>query len=390
EPRSCRSCASSDLHQDPDILDTWFSSALWPFSTLGWPEETEDLRTFFPTSVLVTGYEIIHLWVARMIMTGLHFMGDVPFRWVYVHGIVRDELGRKMSKSLGNVIDPLKVIEGYGCDALRFTLAEHATGQDIFLNEQWITGGRNFANKLWNVARFVLMSLGEEAPAPELPPPERRSLADRWVLSRLARTASEVTSGLEGFEIAQAARALHSFLWSEYADWYIEAAKLRVAGEDEAAKTSSRAALAWIFDHILRLLHPFMPFITEEIYRLLPGPRGPSIMQSPWPAIPEELLDPTAEEAFGRVQEAVSALRSFRADHRVDPKVRLSVAMDAADPSLLAPLQEERRTVMALARLAELRVTGAEEVDPPVVRLAGGGVDLIVSLRGVLDDLEAE
>jgi valyl-tRNA synthetase len=388
DPEQCRACGAGKPRQDPDVLDTWFSSQLWPFSTLGWPEPTPDLDYFYPTSVLVTGYEIIHLWVARMIMAGLHFMGDVPFRRVYVHGIVRDAQGRKMSKSLGNVVDPLVLMDRYGTDALRFMLAEHATGQDIFLHEEWTAGARNFANKLWNASRFVIMNLGDSPGVAELPDPKTLSVPGRWILSRLAATIREATANLDGFEVANAARAIYSFVWSEFCDWYLEVAKLALREEGTFEQATTRAVLRFSLEAILRLLHPFMPFITEEIWQRLPAAGeapDPSIMRAPWPQAPAWLDDAAAEAEFARVQDVVSAIRSFRADHHVESEAKIRVHLSSADPDALDSLMHQRALVAALGRVQEVSLDNPGDEAAPHTRLVAGPVDVVIPLEGVLD-----
>jgi valyl-tRNA synthetase len=393
DPTVCRACGAEAPRQDPDVLDTWFSSQLWPFSTLGWPEQTPELEYFYPTSVLVTGYEIIHLWVARMIMSGLYCMGDIPFSWVYVHGIVRDAQGRKMSKSLGNVIDPIELMDRYGTDALRFTLAEHATGQDIFLNEEWTAGARNFANKLWNASRFVIMNLGDTARVPGAPQGAARSTADRWVLSRLASTIAEVTASLEGFEISAAAKALYAFVWNEFCDWYVEAAKTSLRAEGTAEQEATRQVLRFALEAILALLHPFMPFITEEIWQRLPGAAGaagdPSIMRSPWPQPQPCLADPAAEEDFSRLQEVVSAVRSFRADHQVEAGAKVAIHVSSTDPGALESLERQRETIAVLARVNQATFSLDGLPAGPATRLVAGSVDIVIPLAGLLN-LDAE
>ncbi len=393
DPEHCCSCGAAKPRQDPDVLDTWFSSQLWPFSTLGWPEQTPDLDYFYPTSVLVTGYEIIHLWVARMIMAGLHFMGDVPFEWVFVHGIVRDAQGRKMSKSLGNVVDPLDLMDRYGTDALRFMLAEHATGQDIFLHEEWTAGARNFANKLWNASRFVLMNLGDTPRSNEPPALDDLSPADRWILSRLASTIAEVTANLEAFEISLAARSLYSFVWNEYCDWYLEVAKLALREEGSRSQEVARQVLRNALESILRLLHPFMPFITDEIWQRISGGAGesaePSIMRAPWPSPAPQLIDPRAEEDFDRVREVVSALRRFRADHHVESGAKMRVHLTTPTDGVLDSLRRQQATIASLGRVQEVSLGGAGDDGGAATRLVAGPVDIVIPLEGLLD-LEAE
>ncbi|HEU5002473.1 MAG TPA: valine--tRNA ligase [Actinomycetota bacterium] len=392
DPEHCRSCGAGHPRQDPDVLDTWFSSQLWPFSTLGWPEQTEDLAYFYPTSVLVTGYEIIHLWVARMMMAGLRTQGDVPFTSVYIHGIVRDAQGRKMSKSLGNVVDPLDLLERYGTDALRFMIAEHATGQDIFLHDEWTAGARNFANKLWNASRLVMMHLGDTGRL-DAPPTGDLALADRWILARLSATIGEVTGGLEGFDLSAAAKAVYAFVWNEFCDWYLEAAKLAL--REANAGGATRAVLRYVLEAVLRLLHPFMPFVTEEIWQKLPAAmdaEDPSIMRAPWPQPFEVAGGQAAVEEFGWVQGVISAVRSFRADHHVEAGAKIRAELVASSGGVRSALERERPTLEALGRLAEVSVVpgaGTAEGRGPATRLVAGPVDVVIPLAGVLN-LDAE
>ncbi|MEX2552101.1 MAG: valine--tRNA ligase [Actinomycetota bacterium] len=388
DPSACQECGSPEIVQDPDVLDTWFSSQLWPFSTLGWPEQTEDLKYFYPTSVLVTGYEIIHIWVARMMMAGLRFMDDVPFNWVVIHGIVRDAQGRKMSKSLGNVIDPLDLIDQYGTDALRFTLIEHATGQDIYLNTEWVSGARNFCNKLWNAARFVLANAGDVQVA-GYPDPERRDLSDRWILSRLAAVTEEVTGRLESFEMAPAARSIFEFIWNEFCDWYIEAAKVRLSSQDEASVADVVSVLVMVLEQALRLAHPMMPFVSEEIWGKLPVRRpAASIMIAPWPETDDSWKDPGAEEDFGRVQSVVSAIRSFRSEYGISPKGRLHPAAASQDAGMLATIQRETELICRLAGLDSLTIRDTFG-DTPGARVISGPLEILIPLEGLID-VEAE
>ncbi len=320
---TCPKCGGHHLTQDPDTLDTWFSSALWPFSTLGWPENTEDLRCFYPTNTLVTGYDIIFFWVARMIFSGIEHMGQPPFNTVLIHGLVRDAQGRKMSKSLGNGIDPLQEIDKYGADALRFTLATgNSPGNDMRYTPEKAEASRNFANKIWNAARFVLMNLDEAEPAPHLP--QTLALEDKWILTRLNDVVKEVTENLEKFELGIAVAKLYDFIWDVVCDWYIELCKARLNGDDPAAKADARAMLVYVMDRLLKLLHPFMPFITEEIWQTLPH-EGASIMRAPWPVY-DPALNFAAEAAeFERIIEAVRAVRNRRAEMNVAPSKKAAL-----------------------------------------------------------------
>ncbi len=327
---TCPKCGAK-VRQDEDTLDTWFSSALWPFSTLGWPDNTLDLKYFYPTSTLVTGYDIIFFWVARMIFSGLEYTGKAPFNTVLFHGIVRDAQGRKMSKSLGNGIDPLEEIEKYGADALRFTLATGNTpGNDMRYSAERVEASRNFANKLWNAARFVLMNLDENEPAPYIP--ENLALEDKWVLSKFNNVVKEVTENLEKFEIGLAVSKLYDFIWDIYCDWYIELTKVRLNGDDEKAATTARGVLVYILSNTLKLLHPFMPFITEEIWQALPH-EGETIMVSSWPTACDSLNFAIEEAEFEKVMDVIKAVRNRRAEMNVPPskKAKLFISTESKD-----------------------------------------------------------
>ena len=325
---TCPKCGGHHLTQDPDTLDTWFSSALWPFSTLGWPEKTDELEYFYPTSTLVTGYDIIFFWVARMIFSGVEHMGKAPFDTVFIHGIVRDAQGRKMSKSLGNGIDPLLEIDKYGADALRFTLATgNSPGNDMRYTPEKVEASRNFANKLWNAARFVLMNLDDNEPAPYIP--EGLALEDKWILSIYNRVVKEVTDNLEKFELGIAVQKLYDFIWDVFCDWYIELAKARLTGENEQAKKTARGVLCYVLSGTLKLLHPFMPFITEEIWQTLPH-EGETIMLASFPEYSESLNFAAEETEFSRVMEAVRAVRSRRAEMNVPASKKAEVYIATA------------------------------------------------------------
>ncbi|MFC1962372.1 class I tRNA ligase family protein, partial [Chloroflexota bacterium] len=317
EPKACLSCNSTNIEQDPDVLDTWFSSALWPHSTLGWPEDTEDLRYFYPTAVMETAYDILFFWVARMIMMGLEDMGDVPFRTVYLHGLIRDEQGEKMSKTRGNVVDPIVLLEQYGTDALRHTLTTGtAPGNDIKLSPAKIEAGRNFANKLWNATRFVVRSLQQGASAGTVPQ-EHLQTEDRWILSRMNRTVASVTSLMEDFQFGEAQRQLHDFLWGEFCDWYIEFAKIRLIGGD----ATPLPVLVRVLDTSLRLLHPYMPFLTEELWQhLKPYLAEPvaSIMVAAYPEPDEGVIDAEAEAVIETIVEIIRSIRNVRAQYKVE------------------------------------------------------------------------
>lgn len=322
-PTACPHCGGAHLHQDEDTLDTWFSSALWPFSTLGWPDNTEDLKYFYPTSTLVTGYDIIFFWVARMIFSGIEHMGETPFKTVFIHGIVRDEQGRKMSKSLGNGIDPLKVIDEYGADALRFMLATgNSPGNDMRYSVEKVASSRNFANKIWNAARFILMNLEGHDVKGILP--ETLTTEDKWIISGFNRVAKEITENLEKFELGIAVQKIYDYLWDDFCDWYIEIAKIRMNGDDPVTAQNAREVLVWVMTGTLKLLHPFMPFITEEIWQTLPH-EGEALMIAQWPEYDEALNFPQAEAEMKRLMDVIRGIRNRRSEMNVPPSRKAKV-----------------------------------------------------------------
>ena len=327
-PCECSHCQSKKLNQDPDTLDTWFSSALWPFSTMGWPDDTEDFKRYYPTSTLVTGYDIIPFWVMRMMFSGIEHTGEVPFNTVLIHGLVRDSQGRKMSKSLGNGIDPLEIIDKYGADALRFTLATgNSPGNDMRFSDDKVESSRNFANKIWNAARFILMNLSEDEPAAYIP--ENLALEDKWIFSVYSKLVKEVTDNLEKFELGMAVSKLYDFIWDVFCDWYIEIAKIRLQKDDESSKTA-KAVLVYIFTGALKLLHPFMPFITEEIWQSLPHV-GESIMVSEFPVYDEKLVFEDEEKEMDKIMTAIRAIRNRRAEMNVVPSKKAKVFIETED-----------------------------------------------------------
>ncbi len=360
-PTVCPKCGCNHLSQDPDTLDTWFSSALWPFSTLGWPDKTPELAHYFPTSTLVTGYDIIFFWVARMIFSSVENMHERPFDTVFIHGIVRDAQGRKMSKSLGNGIDPLIVIDEYGADALRFTLATgNSPGNDMRFSDEKVGASRNFANKLWNAARFILMNLGEDEKAPHIP--DELALEDKWILSLFNKLTKEVTDNLDKFELGIAVQKLYDFIWDVFCDWYIEISKIRLNSGDEKAAQTARDMLVYIMSNTLKLLHPFMPFITEEIWQTLPH-EGESIMISEWPVYKDEYDFSVEEQEMDRIMEAVRAIRNCRAEMNVPPskKAKYYIATAHKDTFEKAGIFMQR-----LASCSEAEIGDSFEIDDAV------------------------
>ncbi len=330
-PHACCKCGSTHIHQDEDTLDTWFSSALWPFSTLGWPDSTEELNYFYPTNTLVTGYDIIFFWVARMIFSGLAHMGKVPFDTVFIHGIVRDANGVKMSKSLGNGIDPLEVIDQYGADALRFMLATgNSPGNDMRYSPEKVEASRNFANKIWNAARFILMNLEGHEIKNELP--NELTTEDKWIISSFNRVAKEITDNLEKFELGIAAQKIYDFLWDVFCDWYIEIAKIRMNSDDAQTAQNAREVLVWVMTGTLKLLHPFMPFITEEIWQTLPH-EGDALIVAQWPEYRQEHDFPEAELEMQRIMDVIRGVRNRRAEMNVPPSRKTNLYIATAEPN---------------------------------------------------------
>ncbi|MDE1977201.1 MAG: class I tRNA ligase family protein, partial [Elusimicrobia bacterium] len=394
KPASCPYCRSTkgNFMQDPDVLDTWFSSSLWPMSVFGWPETTPDFKAYYPTSVLVTGYEILYLWVARMQMMGLEFTGRPPFSSAVIHGIVRDKSGRKMSKSLGNVIDPLVVMGKFGTDALRFSLMRDARlGKDIHFSEDGVTGARNFVNKIWNTARFALMNLPERPErAYSLEDLDRGSveLADRWILSRYGTLAEDVAAKMNAFQVSEAADAIYGFLWDEFCDWYVELAKLRLGGSDERQKDSCRAILAHVLCGTLKLLHPFMPFITEELYAQLKpyvGERADFLLDAGVPKTPPR-RDEEAEGRMAAVMEITGSIRTVRAQLNVPPGLRIRAVAIGGSPEMRALARERIDYIQVLARLEDVEFPpGSEERRPQSATALARGMTFLIPLAGVID-----
>ena len=389
DPELCPGCGGADLIQETDVLDTWFSSALWPFSTLGWPDETPELKLFYPTTVLITAFDILFFWVARMMMMGLHFMGEVPFHEVYIHALVRDAEGHKMSKSKGNVVDPLDLMAAYGTDAFRFSLAAFAAmGRDIRLSEERISGYRNFANKVWNACRFTLMNLEDYDPA-KAAPGQTLAVVDAWILSRLQEVSQETAAHLDVYEFDQAANTLYQFIWHEFCDWYLELIKPRLGDKtDPEARRQCQEILLQVLSAILRLLHPFMPFITEEIWQKLPGVSG-SIMAAAYPQADDHLLNPQAEGEMRLVMETITAIRNLRGEMNVPPASQVEVYFKSGDADSLTALERHRQSLMLLARLKELHANAAS-TPAAAAKAVVNGVEIFMPLAGVIDFTEED
>jgi valyl-tRNA synthetase len=387
DPAECPHCGSRDLIQDPDVLDTWFSSWLWPFSTLGWPEKTDDLKTYYPTDTLITAPEIIFFWVSRMIMAGLEFMGDIPFRKVYLHGTVRDDIGRKMSKSLGNSPDPLDIMNTYGADALRFSIVMISPrGSDIFFSEDSLNVGRTFSNKIWNASRLVMSTCPDRQLTRELPLDNHPALAEKWILYRLALAENEIRSQLEEFKFNDAAITIHRFIWHEFCDWYLEIAKTALYDKTSPShKQTVQSVLITCLSNALQLLHPFMPFITEEIWNdLFDNP--PSIMVSPWRDL-KPCLDFAQDAAlFEVLLKSIATLRTMRSETGIAPGTKIRGVFASSNPLYRRILEDGRNDIIFLARLSELEIQ--ETPDPPAIKATSvtpDGIDAYLDLDGVID-----
>ncbi len=383
-------CGSRNIIQDPDVLDTWFSSALWPFSTLGWPDETPELKFYYPTSVLVTAFDILFFWVARMIMMGIKVMGQPPFKDVYIHALVRDSQGQKMSKSKGNVIDPLIMVEKYGTDAFRFTMAAMAAqGRDVKLSEERIEGYRNFCNKIWNAARFLHMNLGEFQARP-LAKEDIGSLPDKWIVSRLQTVAAEVDKALSDYRFNDAANALYHFTWHEFCDWYLEMAKPALYGEPGARKDATLNILVNVFEQALRMLHPFMPFITEEVWQSLPmAERADSIMVAPFPVSVADLKDPGAEAQMKILMDAVMGIRNVRGEMNINPSVELDVVVRPLSTLAQDFLQSHADYLIKLSRLHDVKISASADKPKMSAVAVTTDAEIYILLSGVVD-IEAE
>lgn len=392
-PDRCGECGGGAFEQDEDVLDTWFSSGLWPMSVFGWPDKTADLASFYPTSVLVTGYEILYLWVARMQMMGLEAMGEVPFPDAVIHGIVRDKKGKKMSKSLGNVVDPLVLMDKFGTDALRFSLLAQAhPGRDIPFSEESAVGARNFANKLWNSTRFVLMNLPEQPPAGGYPPgvsdKAPLELADRWILAEYRAALAETRARMEGWNPAAAADVLYGFLWDKFCDWYVELAKVRLQGADGQAKEAARAILVGVLSGTLKMLHPFMPFITEELFSALRAHSGETadfILRAGAPGVGAGRDDRQARRDMSFLMAATAAIRSARSQLNVPPGQRIRVLYAAGPDSNRELLRRHWGYVAAMARLETLEPEPNESRPAQSATAVAGGVTFYIPLAGIID-----
>ncbi len=388
DPAACTTCGSEQITQDPDVLDTWFSSWLWPFSTLGWPEDTPDLRYFYPTSVIETGYDIIFFWVARMAMAGIHFIGTVPFQTIYLHGLVRDEQGRKMSKSLGNVIDPIEVMDQYGTDALRFTLATSSTpGNDMKLVQDRIIGNRNFANKIWNAARFVITQtdgIGGGIPALEATTP--LTLADRWIVSRAQELTASVSKLIDEFQFGEAGRQIYDFFWSDYCDWYLEIAKVQLQG-NEAERERTAGILRALLDRSMCLLHPFMPYVTEEVWQhLFEGEAErptAALIVAAWPQTDASQRDLSAETDFSRLQEIITRIRDARKQMGVEAARRVPALIAAHEHT--ETLRSQAPLIEFLARTEPPRIEADLPAPEQAVTLIAAGVEVYLPLAGMID-----
>ncbi|MBW1852695.1 MAG: class I tRNA ligase family protein, partial [Deltaproteobacteria bacterium] len=377
------SCHGLALVQETDVLDTWFSSALWPFSTLGWPDLTDELDTFYPTSVLITGFDILFFWVARMMMMGIHFMGDTPFKDVYIHALVRDSEGKKMSKSKGNVIDPLEVMDEFGTDALRFTLvALAAQGRDIKLSEERILGYRHFVNKIWNAARFVLMNM--EGERDEAGDKRSNTLADRWILTRLGQISEDVSQALEAYRFNDAAGLCYQFVWHEFCDWYLEMAKQALYGDDEALKKSSMATVKEVLIASLKLLHPFMPFVTEEIWHKLPGTTS-SIMIAEFPKASDSIEDKDAIREMDLLMGVIAGIRNIRGEMNIPPSKGVSVLIDVAGKEESDILTRNLAHIKTLGKVDDASIASGVPKPEASATAVFGQNQVHVLLKGLLN-----
>jgi len=383
EPGVCPSCRSKNLQQETDVLDTWFSSALWPFSTLGWPNSTDELKTFYPTSVLVTGFDILFFWVARMMMMGLHFMGDVPFRDVYIHALVKDEQGQKMSKSKGNIIDPLEVSGRFGTDAFRFTLSVLAVqGRDIRLSEERIAGYRNFINKIWNAARFVLMNL-KDCKSSSMDN-SNLTLADHWIMARIGKVAEEITSQIDGYKFNDAASTCYQFVWHEFCDWYLEMVKLELYSEDQKAREVAQSVMQILLSGVVRLLHPFVPFITEEIWQRLPDTEG-SIMLSQFPQPTEFIYDEESIKEMDLLKGVITGVRNIRGEMNIPPKKYVRIVIDVKGLREREIIENNLAYITSLAKVESIDIVSDIKKPEWSATYVLGDIQIHVLLKGLIN-----
>lgn len=386
EPNACTKCGNTELEMETDVLDTWFSSSLWPFSTLGWPDQTPELERFYPTSVLVTGFDILFFWVARMLMMGIHFMGDVPFRDVYIHALVRDAEGKKMSKSKGNVIDPLKIIEKYGTDAFRFTLAALAVqGRDIKLSEEKIEGYRHFVNKIWNSARFILMNMDDENQ--DIDFEAHLSLPDKWIMSRLHMLSKNVSDSLDKYLFNESATSCYQFTWHEFCDWYIEFSKIKLYGDDDKLKATTRSVLKKTFSAILKLLHPFMPFVTEELWQRITKEEK-SIMIAEFPEPSEFPYDEESINQMKLIMDTITGIRNIRGELNIPPSKMLQVVADIRDEETSQLMRENIEYIKALSKVESFEIKPGAEKPRYSASAVVGENEIHVLLEGILDPEE--
>ncbi|MED5016136.1 valine--tRNA ligase [Paenibacillus chibensis] len=380
----CSKCGSTSLRQDEDVLDTWFSSALWPFSTLGWPDQTEDLKRYYPTDVLVTGYDIIYFWVARMIFTALEFTGEIPFKDVLMHGLVRDPEGKKMSKSLGNGVDPLDVIEKYGADAMRYMISTSSTpGQDLRFRWERVEQARNFANKIWNASRFALMNL-QGFTYDDIDISGKLSTADRWILHRLNETSRDITRLIDAYEFGETGRLLYNFIWDDLCDWYIEFSKLSLYGEDEAAKNTTKSVLSYVLDRTLRMIHPFMPFISEEIWQHIPH-QGETITLASWPEFDPALENAEAAREMSVLMDVIRAVRNIRAEVNVPMSKKIELMLKAGDDQVLQIVKSNEIYVQRFCNTSSFEAGLGLETPDKAMTAVVTGAELYLPLAGLID-----
>jgi valyl-tRNA synthetase len=387
EPSVCDKCGSGDLTQETDVLDTWFSSALWPFSTLGWPEKTQELETFYPTSVLITSFDILFFWVARMMMMGLHFNDEVPFRDVYLHALVRDKHGKKMSKSTGNVIDPLDTIAQYGTDAFRFTLTAFAAqGREIKMDEDRIEGYRHFINKLWNAARFAQMHTKECDPSISAvaDAPTDLALQHRWILSRTNATIRAVRRSLDNYNFNEVASYIYQFVWHEFCDWYLEWIKADLYGDDAIARDNARGVMLAVLENILKLLHPVAPFVTEEIWSVMPGERT-TIMTEAFPEENDGWQDDEAEKSMELLMGVISSIRTIRSEADVHPSAKIEVTLLCSDQDKRDLIGGFTRALQAMTRTEQLHIFDSGTVPDDAGHVLFQDIEVFVPLKGLID-----